>query len=178
MPDQVVDISSVHEMFRTLEGRSADLRVPFRQIRRDVNQDLLEHFEQKRGPAGGWPDWAASTEEKFLGWRNNRPTGRRAHGWGSRANVHNRGKKRGQLTLRGAKRRGNVLGKLKSAWRFLIDKASLIAISRVPFSLAHQDGDIVGHGARLPARKHMWLSPEVVVRATRTLLDWVMRGNH
>lgn len=58
--------------------------------------------------------------------------------------------------------RRRVLGKLPNAVRVVARRGMVSAESRVPWSGAHQDGDKVGRGATLPARRFLWISDDML----------------
>lgn len=162
--DLQVDLTGVDAELRDIDRRANDLRPVFRVIRRDVNEELKEHFERGEGPAGDWPAWSQATTEKFLGRLDSR---------GRRENVYNRGARAGQLNRRGMRRALNMLGRLKSAWDFQMDRTTLMATSRVPWSGVHQDGGKAGRGARVPARPFMWITQGLQARAASLIARYV-----
>lgn len=56
----------------------------------------------------------------------------------------------------------NLLGKLPTAVTYTADATSLTAESRAKWSAAHQDGAVVGHGAKLPQRTFLWMSEKFI----------------
>jgi phage gpG-like protein len=58
-----------------------------------------------------------------------------------------------------------LLGRLTSAVTYKATADGVTAVSRAPWSGSHQEGDTVGHGAKLPARPFLWISDELAVRA-------------
>ncbi len=62
---------------------------------------------------------------------------------------------------RGRKRTRKPLGKLPTATTYTATSTGLRAVSRVPWSGAHQFGARVGRGAQLPARPFLWISDEL-----------------
>lgn len=65
----------------------------------------------------------------------------------------------------------NPLGRLPTAVAYAVTPSSITGTSKVRWSGAHQDGDRVGRGSRLPARPFLWLSDEFVNLAERELAD-------
>lgn len=63
----------------------------------------------------------------------------------------------------------SMLGRLPSAVQYKVTASSITGTSRVRWSGAHQDGDRVGHGARLPARTFLWLSDGFQTQAASTI---------
>lgn len=53
-----------------------------------------------------------------------------------------------------------ILGRLTTAISYRAMAEALIGESRVKWSLSHQEGGIVGRGARLPARPFLWMSDQ------------------
>lgn len=54
------------------------------------------------------------------------------------------------------------LGRLPTAVKWDVGPSSISGTSKVRWSGAHQDGDRVGRGSKLPARPFLWLSDEFV----------------
>lgn len=71
--------------------------------------------------------------------------------------------------------RRRVLGKLPAAIKVTARGSMVSAVSRASWSGAHQDGAVVGRGARLPARPFLWLSNELLELAHDVAVDRVMR---
>lgn len=73
--------------------------------------------------------------------------------------------------------RRKVLGRLPGAIRVTVTGATVAAVSKVSWSGAHQDGPTrVGHGAVVPERQFLWLSPDVLALAEYSLIDASTRG--
>lgn len=156
----IIDDRDVLAGIRELEKRGQDLRPVFREIRPLIRRDIVEHFQRRSGPSGGWPKWSRSYVEKRLG------------GAGVLSKRH---KRRGRrvLTKRGRKRFGNMLGALKSAWKFRLGRQILEATNIVPWAGVHQFGGMAGRGASIPARPFAYVSPETVAEATKRIRDYV-----
>ncbi len=56
----------------------------------------------------------------------------------------------------------SILGRLPTAVSYKATGNSLVAESRVKWSGVHQDGGIVGRGAKIPARPFLWLSSKLL----------------
>lgn len=72
----------------------------------------------------------------------------------------------------GRKRRRRMLGRLSTANKTIIERKRMIMRSPIRWSGSHQDGDTVGHGARLPARPFRWASQ----KATETVAGILAKG--
>ncbi len=59
-----------------------------------------------------------------------------------------------------------LLGKLPTAVAYKASATGVTAESRAAWSDAHQEGAIVGHGARLPQRTFLWISDKLIDVAT------------
>jgi phage gpG-like protein len=73
------------------------------------------------------------------------------------------------------RRRRRVLGRLPGAIRVRVHPDAVEVASRVAWSAAHQEGDTVGHGARLPERPFLWWSEGFLKDAGAAALLYVMR---
>jgi hypothetical protein len=132
-------------------------------VRPLVRQDITEHFRAGDSPAGSWAPWAASTMERFRGARRSVGPGPYSHE--HRDRVHARRKNvraDGRLSAGGIRRVQNMLGRLKTAWRFVARARELIAESVVSWADVQHVGGQVGHGATLPARAWMWMNDALV----------------
>lgn len=67
-----------------------------------------------------------------------------------------------------------LLGKLAGSIEAKISKGQLTIQSRVPWSEAHNDGDIVGHDAVLPARVFLELTPEDIEMFVQIAQDYML----
>lgn len=142
MIETTVDVSGLDTTIRDLVRAGRDLRPIFRAIRPRVRDDLKQHFEQRQGPDGAWAPRAASSVARII----------------SRGGLIKRGKRKGQLKKRTARRLANQLGRLKYAWAYQVSADQLVAVNRVLWAIAQHDGDVVGHGSRIPARPFAWAS--------------------
>lgn len=68
------------------------------------------------------------------------------------------------------RRARKLLGRLPNALILTATRQSIVARSRVKWSLAHQRGGIVGHGARLPAREFLWPSDSLLLKVARIIV--------
>lgn len=59
-----------------------------------------------------------------------------------------------------------ILGRLPAATSYKATPTAVTGTSKVRWSGAHQDGDVVGHGARLPAREYLYISDEMLELAS------------
>jgi phage gpG-like protein len=69
----------------------------------------------------------------------------------------------------GGKRARKLLGRLPGAVKYTATATSVAGTSRALWSGVHQDGGVVGHGARLPARPFLWISDDMLTVAENTL---------
>lgn len=69
----------------------------------------------------------------------------------------------------GGKRARKLLGRLPGAVKYTATATAVAGTSRALWSGVHQDGGIVGHGARLPARPFLWISDDMLRVAESTL---------
>jgi phage gpG-like protein len=58
-----------------------------------------------------------------------------------------------------AKASQRLLGRIPASMYSQISKGTLTIDSRIPWAGSHNEGDIVGNGARLPARPFNYLEP-------------------
>lgn len=77
---------------------------------------------------------------------------------------------------RGKTRHPRPLGKLLTAVQYVAKRDSVTARSLIPWSGAHQEGAVVGHGAKLPAREFLWISNTFLDKAEQLTADHVLRG--
>jgi phage gpG-like protein len=137
-----VDDSSFQAGLRDVRRAGRNLPEVFRRLRAPMRRDQVDHARQEEGPEGSWP-------------------ARR----GERAVVR-RGKRR-----RSRARSIRLLGRLPDAIDIRAAGVTVFARSRVKWARAHADGDVVGRGARLPARSFLWISDELADEANRQLGD-------
>lgn len=119
-----------------------DIRQTFKRLVPSAQYDQERHDRALEGPDGKWPALAASTLE-----RRSRPRGR-----------DRKGKNRSWPT--------KLLGRMPKAIRSVPTNRSLTVLSRIArFSMVHQAGGRAGHGARIPRRQYLWISPWLLRRA-------------
>jgi phage gpG-like protein len=154
-----LDMSDVVRGFEAVGRAARDLRPAWKDIRPFVRQDLREHFASAESPMGTWPKWAASTMERFRGARRSVGPGPYSHEHRDRVHArHKNTRADGRLNAGGIRRLQNMLGRLKSAWRFLSSRMELAAESLVSWADVHQVGGVAGHGSEIPARAFAWAS--------------------
>lgn len=127
-------------------------------LRADVKLSLVERaLNTLRKPdlRPAWKEARAPLREDIKDHRKKKegPDGT----WAPRASSTNQ---RRMSSRKGRPR--NILGRLPTALKTQSDRRRVAMISRVKWSGAQQDGDVVGHGARLPARVFLWASDHVV----------------
>lgn len=77
---------------------------------------------------------------------------------------------------RKGRRRKRLLGRLPTALRVRPDRDGIVIRSQVRWSSVHQDGGVVGRGARIPARSFLWWSGDFLDLAADSLLAYALRG--
>ncbi len=131
MVGAVLDWRSVQ---RALAASPSGVPRAMRELRAPMRTDQKEHAREQRGPDGPWPKRKTAAQVAA-------------------------GDRRRRSRKRPSRRR--VLGRLPGAIKISHDRTSVVVSSKVPWSLAHQEGAIVGHGARLPKREFLWISPKL-----------------
>lgn len=122
--------------------KNMDTRAVFKRIQPSAIHDQQQHDRATSGPDGAWPALAPSTIERRT----------RARG------LSKAGKKRSWPT--------KLLGRLPKSLKPTASRLRLLVQSRVKeFSLIHQQSGIAGHGARIPRRQFLWISPWLIERA-------------
>jgi hypothetical protein len=76
----------------------------------------------------------------------------------------------------GGDRPKKLLGRLPTAVKYTADATGVRGISRAGWSAAQQDGAMVGHGARLPARPFLWISDQMMATAENVLGEALVRA--
>jgi hypothetical protein len=143
-----VYVGDVLKMFRRL-GK-VDTRKVFLELRGPARFDQRKHDREEHSPSRKWPALAASTVAR------NRY---------ARTSVRKGGKNKGKrYTLSKAWTRPyakKLLGRMPSALRVNVTIRALTIRSRgkAGLGMSHQAGAIVGHGARVPQRQFLWISP-------------------
>ena len=92
--------------------------------------------------------------------------------WPARAasTTQGRGKRRARI------RRRRLLGRLSSAINIYVRRSALVVQSKVRWSNVHQQGGTAGRGARIPERRFLWWSGELLDHVAKRLLDHVGEG--
>lgn len=138
-----LDLRDVFDGFRDINRAARNLRPVFRTLAPIMKKDQQEHFRLKVGPDGAWPKKAASTRA------------------------------RNKFLRKGRKPRAALLGIMRTAFSVEFSRSELTAISKIPFSGAHQDGARVGRGVNLPKRTHHYMSSDFLVVADRQISQHV-----
>jgi len=143
-----VYVGDVVKMFRRLGN--LDTKRVFSELRGPARFDQRKHDQEETGPSRHWPALAPSTIAR------NRY---------ARTTVTRTGKNKGKRrTAQKAWRRSyarKLLGRLPNALRVNVSVRSLVIRSRgrPKVGYIHQAGGIAGHGARIPRRQYLWISP-------------------
>lgn len=133
-----VDIKTIYGAFDQI--RKLDIRKVFSDLRGPVRFDQRHHWRKKEAPNRHWAGLASSTIE-----RRKRPRGI----------DRKRGRRQSWPK--------ELLGRFPTALQMIANAQELIARSRVKrFSMTHQEGDTVGHGAYVQSRQYLWFSPFVL----------------
>ena len=150
-----VDLRDLERGLAGLIRASRDLLPMFREARKPLRADQIEHARQQMGPDGKWPARSPFTEER----QRRRATGRKAK-------------------QRKKARRRRMLGKLPGAIKVTADRNRVAATSLVPWSAVHQrkSGGIVGRGSRIPGRPFLWPSHKLVLIVARLAVAHLGRG--
>ncbi len=158
-----VDVRDVLKGLDAMRAAGRDLRPVFRQVRKDLKEDVQEHFFHNEGPDGRWAPYARSTLDRAL------------HRRGFR---RKRGVQRGHFTARGEKWARNQLGRLKwpSAWKIKMDAQTMVMAARTGWAGVHQFGGVVGKGSVIPARPFMWASDKMVTTFEHALVGHLLSG--
>ncbi|HEX6022552.1 MAG TPA: hypothetical protein VFZ00_11195 [Solirubrobacter sp.] len=130
----VVYLGSVRNLFRRLSR--PDIKKTFNGLKGTAVFDQRHHWNKIEAPWGQWPGLAASTLERRTRRRGRDKKGRN-RSWPTR-----------------------LLGRFPTAVKSVASGKSLVVESRVNrFSMIHQKGGVAGHGARIPSRQYLWISP-------------------
>lgn len=141
---QLADVKLDLKLGRVIMGleriAKADMRRAFNELKGPARFDQRHHERHEEAPDGKWPPLAASTVAR-------------------RARIQAKKKRRARVT-------NKLLGRLPGALMMRATARSLQILSRVTrWSMAHQKGAVVGHGARLPRRQFLWISDWLKGRA-------------
>lgn len=133
-----VDIRTIVGAFDKI--RKLDTRKVLSDLRGPARFDQRHHWRKEESPQGHWRALAASTVERRKRKRGiDRKSGK----------VRNWPKK--------------LMGRFPTALQSIVRREELIIKSRVRrFSMIHQEGGIAGHGARIPSRQYLWISPWLI----------------
>jgi hypothetical protein len=143
-----------------MERAAEHLRPVFKELRPMIAQDLRSHFEQGDGDGEKWPPLAPSTVQRLMPKRKAFVT---------------RGARAGAVKARYARRVGNILGKLKSAWIFTITDKMIEARSRsAVWGWVHNEGGTAGRGSRIPKRTFAWFRPWLVAHFQERVIARLM----
>lgn len=129
-----VDIRTILGAFDRI--RRVDTKKVLSDLRGPARFDQRHHWRKEESPRGHWRGLAASTLER-------------------------RKRKRGMDRKSGKNRSWpkKLLGRFPNALQAQVSARELRIISRVKrFSMVHQEGGSVGHGAYVPARQYLWIS--------------------
>jgi phage gpG-like protein len=130
----VVYLGSVRSLFVRLSR--LDVKKTFNNLKGPAVFDQRHHWRTDEAPWGNWPGLAPSTLERRTRKRGRDKKGRN-RSWPKK-----------------------LLGRFPTAVKSTASGKSLVVESRVKrFSMIHNRGGIAGHGARIPSRQYMWISP-------------------
>jgi hypothetical protein len=141
-----VNSKDVLDGIAAMRQAGADLSPVFRSFRRIIRADIEEHFARRDGTDGAWPAYATSTVDRLKA---------------RKGGTFKSGKRAGQATRKTAARMANMLGRLKTAWKEVVTRTYLEFRNLVPWSAAHDEGDVIAHGRQLPARPYAYLSDDI-----------------
>lgn len=168
-----VDLTDVVHGMKGMRGRAQNLSPVFRALRPIVAKDLQDHFKERRGDAGPWPNYARSTLEKRAGARRKARYLRRLE---RRSGISIAARGRARTRARGP--RGGMLGRLKqrSAWTTTAGRQSLVFEHRVAWAGIHDQGGTAFRGARIPTRTFAYVDEAVGDLAAEMLRGYVVEG--
>jgi phage gpG-like protein len=146
-----VDLGDFQRGIRAMRRRAALLGPVFRELRPALRRDQTEHARRQEGPQGKWPKRAASTMGRVDARASVRVTRRKD-------------KKSGKRVTRRVKQT-KPLGTLPRTVKAKAEADRVYAKSPVPWALAHQLGERVGRGVKLPARPFLWISDKLLRKA-------------
>jgi hypothetical protein len=174
-----VDLRDVLAGLEGMGRRAKDLRKVFAELKAPMRADINKQFASESGPEGSWPAWSESYAEKIRGTRAGK--GAERIPLSSEANKRRRSRRLytradGRLSARGIKKfTTGMLGRVRSAWKFLLGPDFLEARWLFHFAGVLLGGGRVGHGATIPARR--WgASADLVKIARDRILRFVVRG--
>ncbi len=139
-------------MINATEGTEA--KAFFRSLVKPAREDLRDHQRERRGQNGAWAPLDPDT-------------------WRKRAAKR---RKPGKRRRRRAPKNTRMLGRLPRAWKSTVTEDGLQMRNMVRWSRAHDEGAVVGNGARLPRRQFAFLGSDFVNGASDIYVRHVMRG--
>ena len=143
-----INIADVLDGLAKLDRAARDQSPLFRALKRPMKDDQRNHQKLKMGPDGPWPARSKLTKER------------------------GRFKRKGASGVTTRKRLApNLLGKLSTSISLASSARNVIAASKIPWSMVHQEGGKVGRGSVLPARPFMWMSEDFLKLATDQIGD-------
>ncbi len=158
----VVDLTEVNAKLAKALRAAGDLTPAWRRARGPLRKDQREHASSTAGPDGAWAPLSRQTLERRLA---NAATRKRQAG----KTV----KRRRSHSRRTLKQR-RLLGRLPGLIDVKLTPTSMIASSKVRWAGAHQRGETVGRGVRLPTREFLWASPQLIDHVCQILCDHLM----
>ena len=155
-----VELDDVLDGLDAMVRAGRDLRPVWRAAKKDLREDLKQHFADARGPDGAWAPRAQSSVERILG------------AGGRRRNVT----RKGAVKKGAARRLKNQLGRLRTAWRITYSARQIEATSSVKWAGVHQYGGTAGHGSSIPARPFAWVSDVLLGKIAISVRDHIAKG--
>jgi phage gpG-like protein len=147
-----LDLEDLNRAFSETSRRARNLTSVWRQSAPELKADIRETGRKRQGPDGAWEPLAPATQAK------------------RRQQRQSPGGKKWRRKLARA-----TLGQLRMQFDIEWGPKFIRAISRIPWSGVHQEGGIVGRGAKIPARVHMWASEKFLGELVERVLDHVTR---
>jgi phage gpG-like protein len=169
--------AGVQRGLRFFKGHRKALQRVFKQMRVPLREDLQRYATQESGPDGSWPKRKQETERRIkrrarfytTTKRGKSPKGRSDKGRFVRAS----GPVRSTVTKRDM---SQLLGRLPVAVSTTARGSTLTAQSKVPWSGVHNDGGVAGHGAKIPQREFVFISPPFLVQFVSRVEAAMTRG--
>lgn len=147
----VVYLGSVRNLFARLSR--LQVKKTFNELKGPAVFDQRHHWNKIEAPWGKWPPLAPSTLERRTRKRGRDKKGRN-RSWPKR-----------------------LLGRFPTAVKSIASGKSLVVESRVKrFSMTHQKGDVVGHGAHVPSRQYMWISEWLLRQAEKAFIKALQKA--
>jgi len=148
-----VDDSRVQAGFRDVAAAARGLTKVFQQLRAPMRRDQADHARKEEGPDGPWP--ARKSEQRALK---------------TYAKVR---RKRGGATTAKVYRYHGLLGVVPNVVQVRAIGRTVFARWPIKWASAHADGDVVGHGVKLPARSFAWVSEQLGDLANKMIGDHI-----